>query len=154
MRFSYFIYPLILLFCVSCANLPIQRHPGSGYSGFTGQTQGEVSLEELAERDKLQQKQRSPKDTRAQKLSVPQEQVRLQRTIASLVEQNDIALGMDMSAVRESWGIPDKVYVTGEERHQNQIWKYSIPVQMTHDFHIEERLVKFENGKVAGWQSK
>ncbi len=151
--------PIFILFVaigaitVSCTNFPMQRHPGSGYSGYTGQASGEVSLADLAEKDRTQQKTIRVAPSVEKKMT-PQEKNRFNRAVASLVEQNDITIGMDMQAVRESWGFPDDVLMTGQEKHLNQIWKYSIPVQTPHDYYIEERIVKFQNGRVVGWESK
>ncbi len=131
----------------------MQRHPGSGYSGYAGQAGGEVSLADLAERDRAQQKSTRVSPSIEKKMT-PQEKNRFERTVASLVEQNDITIGMDMQAVRESWGFPDDILMTGQEKHLNQIWKYSVPVQTPHDYYIEERVVKFQNGRVIGWESK
>lgn len=76
------------------------------------------------------------------------------RNIASLIEQNDIALGMGKEAVRESWGDPDYIEVSGNPKFENERWRFSLPVQTSDGYHIEERLVYFENGRVVGWQSR
>ncbi len=76
------------------------------------------------------------------------------RNIASLIEQNDIALGMAKEAVRDSWGDPDYVEVSGNPRFENERWRFSVPIQTPEGYHIEERLVYFESGRVVGWQSR
>ncbi|MES2769042.1 MAG: hypothetical protein V4596_07845 [Bdellovibrionota bacterium] len=79
---------------------------------------------------------------------------RYNRTIASLIEQNDIALGMQKDAVRESWGDPDFVEVSGNPQFENERWTFSLPVQTQEDYKIEKRLVYFENGRVVGWSTR
>lgn len=76
------------------------------------------------------------------------------RNVASLVEQNDIALGMSKEAVRDSWGDPQYVEISGNPKFENERWKFSFPVQTSEDYKIEERHVYFENGRVAGWSSR
>lgn len=76
------------------------------------------------------------------------------RNIASLIEQNDIALGMQKEAVRDSWGDPDYVEVSGNPKFENERWKFSLPIQTSEGYQIEERLVYFENGRVVGWSSR
>lgn len=79
---------------------------------------------------------------------------RYNRNVASLVEQNDIALGMQKDAVRDSWGDPEYVEVSGNPKFENERWKFSVPVQTTEGYQMEERLVYFENGRVVGWSSR
>jgi hypothetical protein len=76
------------------------------------------------------------------------------RNIASLIEENDIALGMQKEAVRDSWGDPDYVEVSGNPKFENERWKFSLPIQTSEGYQIEERLVYFESGRVVGWSSR
>lgn len=76
------------------------------------------------------------------------------RNIASLIEQNDIALGMQKEAVKDSWGDPDYVEVSGNPKFENERWKFSLPIQTPEGYQIEERLVYFESGRVVGWSSR
>lgn len=79
---------------------------------------------------------------------------RYNRNISSLVEQSDIALGMPKDAVRDSWGDPDYVEVSGNPKFENERWRFSTPVQTSEDYKIEERFVYFENGRVVGWSTR
>lgn len=76
------------------------------------------------------------------------------RSISSLVEQSDIALGMPKDAVRDSWGDPSYVEISGNPKFENERWRFSTPVQTADDYKIEERFVYFENGRVVGWSSR
>jgi len=76
------------------------------------------------------------------------------RGLASLIEQNDIALGMNKESVRDSWGDPDFVDVSGNPKLENERWRFSVPVETPEGYQIEERFVFFENGRVAGWTSR
>lgn len=76
------------------------------------------------------------------------------RGIAHLIEQNDIALGMQKEAVKESWGDPDYVEVAGNPKLENERWRFSLPIQTSEGYQIEERFVYFENGQVVGWNSR
>lgn len=76
------------------------------------------------------------------------------RNVASLIEQNDIAVGMQKEAVKDSWGDPEYVEVSGNPKFENERWKFSVPVQTSEGYQIEERYVYFENGRVVGWKSR
>ena len=76
------------------------------------------------------------------------------RNVASLIEQNDIALGMQKEAVKDSWGDPDYVEVSGNPKFENERWRFSLPIQTPEGYQIEERLVYFESGRVVGWSSR
>lgn len=144
------------LFLSSCANFPVSRHPASGYSGYSNSIPGEVSLADLSNRETRgiasvpSPHKTNPRDPNY--LSSIKEPT--SKALAMLIENNDISIGMDMRSVRESWGVPDQIYVTGEERHLNQIWRYSVPIQTSNDYVIEERIVNFQNGKVVGWRNR
>lgn len=74
--------------------------------------------------------------------------------IQSLIDQNDIALGMTKQAVRDSWGEPDLVEVAGNPIYGNERWHYSEQTSSTEGYHTQNRLVYFEAGRVAGWESR
>jgi hypothetical protein len=76
------------------------------------------------------------------------------RTLASLIEQNDIAIGMNKEAVRDSWGDPDLVEVSGNPKFENERWRFSVPTQTPEGYQMEERFVYFESGRVVGWTSR
>ena len=70
-----------------------------------------------------------------------------------LIEENDIAVGMNQQAVRESWGDPDLIEVSGSEVYGNQAWKYTKMVSSNDGYKKETRIIYFESGKVIGWDS-
>lgn len=67
------------------------------------------------------------------------------------VSRNDIVLGMPRNAVLESWGQPEVVEVAGNARYGNERWRYTEVVSTPDGFQEENRVVIFENGRVAGW---
>lgn len=77
---------------------------------------------------------------------------RFNRDIASLIEQSDIALGMSPQAVRESWGDPMAVEVSGRPGAGNERWLYKEFVVTQEGYQQEQRLLYFENGKLVGWE--
>lgn len=72
---------------------------------------------------------------------------------AELIENNDISLGMTQKAVLESWGDPELVEVAGNPVYGNERWKYSKFISSESGYRREIRVVYFENGVVAGWES-
>ena len=71
----------------------------------------------------------------------------------ALIEDNDIAIGMNQQAVKESWGDPDNVEVAGKEIYGNQAWKYTKMVSSNEGYKKETRIIYFESGRVIGWES-
>ncbi len=144
----------LVLLLSACSDMQFRRNPASGYAGYNDRNYGETSLADLAEKDRQMQRVTPELKRLIPKPETPAQKQKFQRAVANVVEQNDIAVGMDMNAVMESWGAPENVYVTGEEKHKNQMWRYTVPIQTATDYNIEERNVYFQNGKVAGWKSK
>lgn len=72
----------------------------------------------------------------------------------SLIEQNDIAIGMTRQAVREAWGVADEVEVAGNKMYGNEKWKYSEQVTSREGYMTEHRTVVFEGGRVVGWETR
>jgi hypothetical protein len=70
-----------------------------------------------------------------------------------LIEENDIAVGMNQQAVKESWGDPDLIEVSGSEVYGNQAWKYTKMVSSNDGYKKETRIIYFESGKVIGWDT-
>ena len=77
---------------------------------------------------------------------------RYTRDIASLIEDNDIALGMARQAVRESWGDPEAVEVSGRPELGNERWRYIEYVSTPEGYQQEQRVLYFESGKLVGWE--
>lgn len=76
------------------------------------------------------------------------------REIASIIEKNDIALGMNALAVKDSWGDPDVVEVAGNPNNGNERWKFIESIGTPDGFKVEERILYFEHGLLIGWETK
>lgn len=74
-------------------------------------------------------------------------------TTKSLIESQDIALGMPQNYVKKSWGEPQAVEVSGNPVYKNERWKYVRQVASPEGFRRETRYVYFEGGKVVGWET-
>ncbi len=72
--------------------------------------------------------------------------------IQTLIEQNDVTLGMSRQAVRESWGEPELVEVAGNPIYGNERWKYLEEISSPEGYQTEARIIYFESGRVAGWE--
>lgn len=75
-------------------------------------------------------------------------------TVLALVRGQDIALGMPQIYVRQSWGEPQKIEISGDPYFKNERWKYVRQVSTPQGFRQERRTVFFEGGKVAGWDTE
>lgn len=75
------------------------------------------------------------------------------QAVQSLIDINDVALGMTKQAVRDSWGEPDLVEVAGNPIYGNERWHYSEQTSSTEGYRSQHRLVYFEAGRVVGWES-
>ena len=72
----------------------------------------------------------------------------------TLMQAQDIAIGMPMDYVLKSWGDPIIREVSGNPAFRNEKWKY-VRSQSTQDgFKQERRTVYFEGGKVVGWETE
>lgn len=76
------------------------------------------------------------------------------REVASLIEKNDIAIGMNRLAVKDSWGDPDELEIAGNPTRGNERWTFVESIGSSDGFKVQERVVYFENGKVIGWETK
>ena len=74
------------------------------------------------------------------------------RDVASLIEQNDIAMGMPAQAVKESWGDPMSVEYAGRPESGNERWRYIEYVSTQEGYQEEQRVLYFENGRLVGWE--
>lgn len=72
---------------------------------------------------------------------------------ASLIEKNDIAKGMSMTAVTQSWGEPDLREAAGNPIYGHQAWHYRKMVGTGDGYKEEKRVIYFEAGRVSGWQT-
>ncbi len=71
-----------------------------------------------------------------------------------LIQNNDIGLGMPMDFVRQAWGEPQSVEVSGNPALRNERWRYVRQISTSDGFKQERRYVYFENGRVAGWDTE
>lgn len=69
-----------------------------------------------------------------------------------LIEAKDIALGMPMNLVKESWGNPDSIEVSGNPQFKNERWHYNRYVSSQDGYKAEKKSVYFEGGRVVGWE--
>lgn len=74
--------------------------------------------------------------------------------VASAIEKKDIALGMNESAVRESWGDPDIIEVAGDSVYGYERWRYKRIISGNDGYQKELRSVYFEGGRVVGWETQ
>lgn len=68
-----------------------------------------------------------------------------------VVKDQDIAIGMPQNLVRQSWGEPDSVEVSGNPVFKNERWRYFKYVSTMDGYKNEKKTVYFEAGKVVGW---
>ncbi|MEZ0390794.1 MAG: hypothetical protein ACAH59_01165 [Pseudobdellovibrionaceae bacterium] len=76
----------------------------------------------------------------------------VQTDMKDLIEAQDIAVGMPQSVVRQSWGDPDTVEVSGNPQFKNERWRYNRYVSSQDGYKSEHRTVYFEGGKVVAWE--
>jgi hypothetical protein len=69
------------------------------------------------------------------------------------IENGDISIGMSREAVIESWGDPYIIEVAGNRLYGNERWKYSKMVSTSEGYTKQLRMIYFESGRVAGWES-
>lgn len=81
-------------------------------------------------------------------------QKNLAQDFQAIIEARDIALDMPDRLVKQSWGEPDQVEVSGHPLFRNQRWKYITNVPTVEGFVTEKKTVYFEAGKVVGWDSE
>lgn len=73
--------------------------------------------------------------------------------VASLIEKNDVTVGMSQKAVNESWGDPDLVEVAGDPIYGNERWRYSRYISSNDGYQKQTRIIYFESGRVVGWET-
>lgn len=76
----------------------------------------------------------------------------VQSSLKDLVEAQDIAVGMPQALVRQAWGDPDSVEVSGNPQFRNERWRYNKFVSTQDGYKPEKKTVYFEGGKVVGWE--
>lgn len=73
--------------------------------------------------------------------------------LADLIEKKDIQVKMPKKAVLESWGDPEQIEVAGNPIYGFERWRYIRFESSQQGFKKVERLVYFEAGVVAGWET-
>ncbi len=71
----------------------------------------------------------------------------------SLMQSQDIAIGMPMEYVLKAWGDPISRQTSGNPLFKNEKWRYERSVPTQEGFKKEVRIVYFEGGKVVGWET-
>lgn len=74
--------------------------------------------------------------------------------VQSIIDVNDIALGFTKQAVKDSWGEPDLVEVSGNPIYGNERWHFSEQTSSTDGYRSQNRVVYFESGRVVGWEAR
>lgn len=71
-----------------------------------------------------------------------------------LISTQDIAIGMPHNFVRQSWGPPASVQVSGNPQMKNERWIYTKSISGPDGARFEKRIVYFEGGRVSGWETE
>jgi hypothetical protein len=71
----------------------------------------------------------------------------------NMIENNDVMKGMTKKAVEQSWGEPDAVEHAGDPMYGNERWRYKKLVSTQDGYQNEIRIIYFEAGRVAGWET-
>lgn len=77
-----------------------------------------------------------------------------QTEMKSLIESQDIAVGMPQEYVKRSWGEPLSVDQSGNPLYKNERWKYQRLTPSPSGYRKETRYVYFEGGRVVGWETE
>ena len=72
----------------------------------------------------------------------------------SVVESQDIAIGMPTEYVKKSWGEPNNVESSGNPIYKNERWQYLRQISTPQGYKQERRSVYFEGGRVVGWETE
>ena len=73
--------------------------------------------------------------------------------IVIAIENNDITIGMSKGAVVQSWGDPERKEVAGNPLYGNERWLYNKMVSSVDGYSKQTRIIYFEGGRVAGWET-
>jgi hypothetical protein len=71
---------------------------------------------------------------------------------APIPTYKNLILGMSMPRVRSLWGNPQDVETAGDPSQGNQRWIYSEGIKSRYGL-ASNRVIYFEDGRVAGWES-
>ena len=73
--------------------------------------------------------------------------------VVHAIEARDIVPGMSPQEVISAWGRPREVETAGDSRYGNQRWVYYDGNSLHYGI-SQQRIIYFENGRVAGWESR
>ena len=72
--------------------------------------------------------------------------------VTRAIQNQDIVPGMSQQDVVSAWGHPRDIEVAGDGTHGNERWVY-YSGNSNHYGVSKTRVIYFENGRVAGWES-
>jgi len=75
-----------------------------------------------------------------------------QKKFDSIIKSQDIALGMTPDLLRQSWGNPVQVFVSGMIEFGNYKWVYQKQQPNHSGYQSQKIVVYFESGVIAGWE--
>ncbi len=78
----------------------------------------------------------------------------LYKKFKSVIEAQDISVGMTQDLVKKSWGEPHGMEASGNPIYKNERWRYTQNISTPEGFKKEDRWVYFESGRVVGWETK
>jgi hypothetical protein len=73
---------------------------------------------------------------------------------SSLIKSQDVAVGMTSENLKKSWGEPREIFVSGLPQFGNSRWVYLKQVPTPDGYKTQKRIVYFEGGLVAGWDTQ
>ena len=141
---------------VACASLFEDRSPASVYGGYGEEDYDRGYSRDSSEEEDKQCVGRNCEGDESSQASVMHPEYRQRRPssltngenrrIKTAIETRDIVLGMTRTQVLQSWGEPTMREVAGRGQQGNERWRYGTRMSLS-----GERVVIFENGRVAGW---
>jgi hypothetical protein len=96
---------------------------------------------------------REARERYAQSIGLHTADADFDQSTLSLIETGDLAKGMSKKAVAQSWGEPEFREVAGDELYGNERWHYKKLVSTEDGYKQERRIIYFEAGRVAGWET-
>lgn len=96
---------------------------------------------------------REARERFARQKGLRSEEMDFDRMTMQLIEANDVGRGMSPNAVKQSWGEPDFIETAGNPIYGNERWIYNKLVSTQDGYRQEKRIIYFESGRVAGWET-
>lgn len=97
---------------------------------------------------------RDARERYAQTIGLSTAETTFDRNTLNLIEAGDLAKGMSKKAVSQSWGEPELREIAGDEVYGNESWHYKKLVSTEEGYKQERRIIYFEAGRVAGWETQ